>query len=163
LRDAERAARLGELARPEEETVRRGSPGVVDGMSVPDPAHRRQTEQKADRQAPVHDAVVEEHVRETEDRHAYARSDGGGGEEPVHVASDHDQGGRDRGVRGGEGVVLLEAPRAARVVRAMDRPEPVMPHATVEEPRPRLHRGGDHQRDERSDQDGGQRRHDEAS
>jgi hypothetical protein len=163
LRDAECAPRLGELARPEEEAVRGGSPGVVDGMSVADPAHGRQAEQEADRQAPVHDAVVEEHVRETEERHARARSDRRSGEESVHVASDHDQCGGDGSVRGGERIVLLEAPRAARVMRAMDRVEPVMPHATVEEPRPGLHRGGDHQRDERPEHDGGQRRHDEAS
>jgi hypothetical protein len=163
LRDAQPAARPGELARPEEEAVRRGSSRVVDGMSVADPAHPRQAEEEADRQPSVDDTVVEEHVRQPKDRHPGARSDRHRGERSVHIASEHDHRGRDRGVGGGERVVPLEAPRASRVMRAMDRPETSMPHAAVQEPRPRLHRGGDHQRDERPEQDVRQRRHEVTS
>jgi hypothetical protein len=111
-------------------------------MSIADPAHARHAEEERHREAPVHDAVVEDHVGDTEQRHSRARSDRNSGGDSMHVAPDHHERRRDGGMRGGQRVVGLEATCATAVVRAMNAPETMVPNATMEEARPGLHRGG---------------------
>ena len=154
---------MSELTRPEEEAVRCSAPGMVHGMSIADPAHARQAQQERDGKATVHETIVHHHVSDAEERHSCARSDRQDREDSVHVAPDHDERRSDGGMGGRESVVELEASRAARVMRAVDPPQTVMPHAAVQETRPGLHRGGHRQRHERAQHDRGERRHDEAS
>ena len=132
-------------------------------MSIADPAHARQAKQERNRKPAVHETVVHHHVGDTEERHSCARSDRQRREESMYVAPDHDERGRDGGVGRGESVVDLEAARTARVMRSVDAPQTVMPDAAVQETRPGLHRGGHHERHERAQQDGGERRHAEPS
>ena len=122
-------------------------------MSVADPAQRRDAQHERDGKAAVHQAVVDEHVSEAEQRHSGARSDCHDREKTVQVTPDHDERGGDRGVGRREGVVGLEAAGATRVMRAVDAPEAVVPQSPVQEARPGLHRGSHDERHERTQQD----------
>jgi hypothetical protein len=132
-------------------------------MSIADPAHARHAQEERDREATVHDAVVEDHVSDTEHRHSRARSDRDGGGDSMHVAPDHHERGGDRGMRGGQRVVGLEATRTASVVRAVNAPETMVPHAAVEQARPGLHGGGDYDGHEHAERDGRKRAHEVTS
>ncbi len=94
---------------------------------------------------------MDDDVRQTECRHPRAGADRDGSRKPVHVASDHDEAGGDRGVERREQIVCLEAPDPPRVMGAMNRPQPVVPHAPMEKPGPRLHARADHDRDDGPD------------
>jgi hypothetical protein len=144
---------LPELARPEEEAEGHAALGVMDRVSVADPPHRVEAKEERDRQPPVHQAVVHDDVGEAEGRHAGADPDRHSGGDAVQVATHHDEDHRDRRVQRRERVVLLEAAAAARVVRAVYGPEPVVPHAAVEQARPRLHQRGDDEGDAGTDRD----------
>jgi len=132
-------------------------------MSVADAAHTRHAQEERYREPSVHHAVVEDHVSDTERRHSRARSDRDRGGNPVHVATDHHERGRDRGMRGGERVVGLEATCATAVVRAVNAPQAMVPDAPVEQARPGLHGGGDEDRHEQTDRHGRRRAHEVTS
>jgi hypothetical protein len=114
---------------------------MVDGMSVAHAPEVRHAEQERDREAAVHEPVVDEDVRDAERRHSCARSDRERGRDSVQIASEHHEARGDRRVRGGERVVGFEAPAPAPVMGAMHVPQCMVPHASVEEARPRLHEG----------------------
>jgi hypothetical protein len=132
-------------------------------MSIADPAHARQSQQERDGEATVHHAVVENDVSDAEHRHSRTRSDRDGGRDSMHVAPDHHERGRDRSVRGGQRVVDLEATRTTAVVRAVNAPQAMVPHAAVEQACPGLHGGGDEDRDEHTERDGRKRAHEVTS
>jgi hypothetical protein len=111
----------------------------------------------------VHDAVVDDHVRDTEGRHSSARSDRDGGVESMHVAANHDERGGDGGVRSGQCVVGLEATGATAVVRAVNAPEAMVPHAPMEQACPGLHRGGHEDGHQHTDRYGRCRAHEVTS
>jgi hypothetical protein len=132
-------------------------------MGIAHAAQPADASQEGDREPPVHEAIMHHDVGEAEDGHAGSRADGRSRDEPVHVASDHDERGGDGGVRRRERVVRLETPLAARMVRPMDAPERPVPHAAVEEARPWLHRGCHDQRERHAEQDVTERAHGGAS
>jgi hypothetical protein len=132
---------------------------VVDAVSVADAPEPAVAGEERDREPAVDEPVVHEHVGEAEDRHPGAGADGDGRRGSVQIASNHDEGGSDRRVGGGEDVVGLEPASSLRVMRAVDAPERVVPHAIVEQARPGLHRRGDRQRDGAAEEDEPGRRH----
>jgi len=152
-----------ELAWAEEEAERHAAARVVHRMSVADPAEPREAAEPRDGQATVHQPVVDDDVRETEQRHSGTRADEHGGDEPMHVAANHHEAGRDGGVQGRERVVTLPPAASARMVRPMNRPQPPVPDAAVQEARPGLHQGRDDQRDGDANSDEGGRAHRVAS
>lgn len=122
-------------------------------MSIPDATQPREAREEGDRQAAVHEPIVHDHVRETERSHSGADADRDRGRRSVQIAANHDERRRDGGVRRRERVVGLEPAAPVRVVRAMNAPERVVPHSSVEEASPGLHRGRDRQRDGEAEQD----------
>jgi len=120
---------------------------MVDAVSVPDAAQPGEAREERDRQSPVHEPVVDDHVRDAERRHAGANADGDGRCRSVQVASNHHERRGDGGMQRRERVVRLEPAASVRVVRAMNAPERVVPHAIVEDASPRLHRRRDGHRD----------------
>jgi hypothetical protein len=132
-------------------------------MSIADPPHARHAQEERDREPPMHDAVVNDHVSDAEHRHSRTRSDRDGGGDSMHVAPKHHERGRDRGMGGGQRVVGLEATRTTAVVRAVNAPEAMVPHAAVEQARPGLHGGGDEDRHEHAERDGRERAHEVTS
>jgi hypothetical protein len=125
---------------------------MVYRMSVSHAPQPRESCEEGHRQPAVNEAVVNDHVREAEGSHAAAGTDGDRRQRAVEVAAQHHEEHRDGRVSRRERVVQLEASLAARVMRAMDAPEPMVPHATVEEPRPGLHRAPDDAGDHRADE-----------
>ena len=136
---------------------------MVHGVSVADAAQRSDSREEPDRQAAVDHPIVQEDVGEAEQRHAGSRAYRDGGGESVQVAPDHHESRSDRRVGGGQDVVSLEATAPAGVMRTMDAPQRVMPDVPVEEACPRLHRGGDHQRDGRAYREVRSERHEDTS
>jgi hypothetical protein len=136
---------------------------VVDGVSLADAAEPADARQNADRKTPVHEAVVDHHVGDAERGHPGSEADRGRGEVAMQIASNHHQRRGHRRVRGGEGVVQLEAALAPSVVRAVDPPQGPVPDPAVEEAGPRLHGRRHHQRDRGSQQDRRERAHGAAS
>ena len=128
-----------ELTRPEEETVRRPARAVVDEMRAADPPEDPQREEPPHREPSVDEAVVNEHVAEPEERHPDARTDHESAWPAVELTAGDDEAGRHRRVEDRERVVLLEPTVTRLVMRPMHGPEPVMPHAAVEQARPELH------------------------
>ncbi|GAC1551413.1 MAG: hypothetical protein NVS3B10_13960 [Polyangiales bacterium] len=124
---------------------------MVHGMSVTDAAQRSDARKERDGKTAVHHPVVQEDVRQPEHRHADARPDGRRRCKSVQIAPYHHERGSDGRVGGGEHVVSLEPSAPPGVMAAMNAPERVMPDASVEDASPRLHRRGDHQRDDRAD------------
>jgi hypothetical protein len=127
---------------------------MMNEVSVTDAGEVRDARQLADREAPVHQAVMHDDVREAEDRHADAGAEGDVAEDAGRAeAAVEDERDSDGSVQEGEGVVALEEPAAAPVVRAMNSPESVVPHAAVKERGPALHRCGRRERDDDPDRD----------
>ena len=132
---------------------------MVDAMSVPDAAQPAEAREERDRQSPVHEPVVDDHVRDAERRHAGADADRDGRRRSVQVASDHHERRGDGGMQRRERVVRLEPAASVRVVRAMNAPERVVPNAIVEDASPWLHRRRDRQGDGEAEKDELHRRH----
>lgn len=132
-------------------------------MSIPDAAQPGEAREERDRQPSVYEPVVNDHVGDAERGHAGTGADRDGCRRSVQVASNHHERGRDGGMHGGQRVVRLEPTVALRVVRTMDAPERVVPHAPVEDPSPGLHRRGDRYRDGETQQHELRRRHEVTS
>jgi hypothetical protein len=132
---------------------------MVDAMSIPDAAQPGEASEERDRQPAVHEPVVHDHVGDAERGHAGADADRDGCRRSVQIAANHHERGREGRMHGGQDVVGLESPVALRVVRTMDAPERVVPHAAVEDPSPGLHRRGDRHRDGEAQQHELRRRH----
>jgi hypothetical protein len=116
------------------------------------PAQPPNAREPSDGETAMNEAVVHEHVRDTE--HAHSEPDAEG-----HVAKrarlgsarQHDQRHRDRRVQRRKTVVRFETSLAFDMMRAMDEVEKSMPNSAVEKHRPALHR----------ERDGERHRHDE--
>lgn len=138
-----------ELSRAEEEPVRRSSGLVVETMSPTDPTEEPEPEKKPrDGQALVNEPVVDEDVSDPEEGHPHAHADEDGARQTMELAAEDEDPRGDRGVEHGQRVVPLEAADPWFVVRAVNAPELAMPHPSMEQARPRLHRTRDDQSDD---------------
>jgi hypothetical protein len=110
--------------------------------------------QRPDREAAVNQPVVHDEISDPEEGHPGTGADHRRAERAGHeLTAKGDQRRRYRGVDRREYVVLLEDAAALAVVRRVEPPEPGVPHPTVEDARPGLHRGEDDRGDERGDED----------
>ncbi len=134
-----------ELPHAEEEPVGRASGPMVNEMRAADPPKEPKPEEHSGGQPLVHEAIVDEHVADAEQRHPGPRAHEQRACVAVELASDDHERGGDRRVKKGERVVALEPSDARLVMRAVDVPETVMPDAAVKKACPELHgRRGDH-------------------
>ena len=141
-----------ELARPEEEAVRRSSRAMVDEMCAADTTKDAQGEEPLHGEPPVNEAVVDENVADPEERHPDTGADGKRARVAVELAAGDDERSGQGRVEHGERVILLEPTDARLVMRPVQAPEAMMPDAPVEEARPELHRRRhDARRDGRGD------------
>jgi hypothetical protein len=106
------------------------------------PEHRN-AKKEADGKSPVRQAIVNQEVRDAEAAHADADAEGELSREAgfAQAALEHECDG-ERGMRSGKRVVGLEATGPAPVVGGMNVPQPSVPHAPVQEPRPSVHGHG---------------------
>jgi hypothetical protein len=117
----------------------------MDAMRAHDRPQIRQAEEDADGEASVGQPVVDDDVPRPEGAHADAEAERdvaqNAGLRPT--SSEHEPDG-DGSVQDRQGVVGLEAgARGPRLVmRAVDRPEPGVPHPAVKQRRPEVHRDG---------------------
>jgi hypothetical protein len=125
---------------------------MVDAMSIPDAAEHGEAREEADRQSPVNEPIVHDHVADPEQGHAGAGADRDRRKSSVQIAANHDERSREGRMRRRERVVRLEASLTMRMMRPMDAPERVMPHAAVEQAGPGLHRHGDRERNGNAEQ-----------
>ena len=138
-----------ELPHTEEEAVRRSSGPMMNEMRAADPPEEAKPEEHAHRQTFVHEAIVNEHVPDSEQRHPGPRAHEQRAGVAVELASDDHERGGDRRMQEGERVVTLEPSDTRLVMRAMNVPETMVPDAPVEEAGPELHgrRNDDSHRD----------------
>jgi hypothetical protein len=149
------------LPRSEEETERNlllinATGEVVNTMRAHDSSKRGDAEKKLHaRNAPMHEAVMNDEVANRKRRHAYANAEHDFTEQtgvratPVEDARD-----RDGRMSHGEHVVQLEARPLLflnNMMRAMNRPQPSMPHRAVKESSPGVHRDRDNDGDRNPD------------
>jgi hypothetical protein len=128
---------------------------VVDPVGARNPAEVPEANEKPHRETPVNEAIVDHEIRDPEEAHADPGAEGCLAQHAgCALASDEDEGDRKRRVEDGERVVRLEPGPTwlRRVVRAVHGPEPRVPHASVEERRPEIHRDGDHDGDRNPDE-----------
>lgn len=97
-------------------------------------------------QALVDEPVVNEEIRETEERHARPDADQARPREARRLAAPHDERHREGSMEHAEEIVLLEAPRPRLVMRAVDGPEPAVPGAAMEQAGPGVHGDGGRER-----------------
>ena len=138
-----------ELERTKEKPIRHTVTAIamVDIVRLLDGTYVRQLAQPADRQTPMHEAVVNHQIRDTKD----ARTDADTKHDLTHDADGPDatiQNERDgeRRVQGTEHVVRFEVSVSADVVALMHEPQPLMPDAAVQQGCPQVHEHSDDQR-----------------
>lgn len=101
----------------------------------------------------VNEAVVHERVGDTEQGHAAADPHEARAQEPRAPAPRDDERAGDGRVEEGQRVVPLEPSSARLVVRAVNRPERIVPRMTMEQAGPRLHGARRHGGDGHPDRD----------
>lgn len=131
----------------EKEPVGTAVAAVVREVRVANASEVTQTPECGDWQSPMNEPVVHDSVRHAEERHADANTERDVAPDAgVSAASVQDERDGERRVEPGQRVVRLEAPGPHRVMRAMNAPQERVPHAPVQERRPRLHHGEGHAR-----------------
>lgn len=138
-----------ELERAKEERIGRAALDtcMMHAVGIDDAADARDTREPANRDATMHEAIVDEEIGETEDRSAEAHPERylspDANRAAATVQNERD---REGGVENGERVVQLERAVPWQMMRAMDREEHAVPEPAVKETRPQVH---EHRHDER--------------
>ena len=134
----------------------------MDAMRPYDRAQIGHAQERAHRKPAMHEAIVNDHIRNAEERHSYTTAVRDLAQQRrrgrASVEDEPESNGR---MQYRQRVVGFEAPAPRRMVRPVDRPEDPVPHATVKHRRPKIHRGEGHksrrQPDEGARQRGGHR------
>jgi hypothetical protein len=135
---------MTELGGAAEEAVGNPAERVVDHVGAAYLAEPARAQEPGDREATVHQTVVNQHVCQAERRHPRAHTETERrGKRPGQAAANDDQHHGHGRVNGGEQIVALEAAVTRLMMGAMDRPERAVPDPSVENAGPGLHGGGD--------------------
>ncbi len=136
-----------ELHHAEEEAVRRPAGPVVRLVRANDRAQAARAEEELDRNASVHEAVVNDEVPHREGRHPDANAEREVVAPRLALRPPHDKRARHRRMDEGEEIVPLEGAGLRLVVRAMNAVEGLVPQTAVKQRRPELHQDGNDEGD----------------
>lgn len=127
---------------------------MMHAMRVDDAAEIRAAREVPHREAPMHEPVMNDDIRDAERRHAEPCREDDLAERARSGAASVENGGyRNWRVKEREGVVPFKATPSRLVVGAVHAPERAVPDAAVQKSRPQVHR---HEDDQAGDQPEGE-------